>query len=92
MEVAINYAKFFPELLNLVIVFLSIHALLKLTKMRIDATIALGKKDKESKGSEKGPVGFLESLGWVCVNRLPELIIAGIAIPDIPVLVKLITG
>ena len=91
-ELLIEFLKFTPEITNLLIAFLAMRSLLKLTQMRIAATVeaAKGKNPVATEAPPKG--GFWSSLAWVCVHRLAELIIAGIAIPDIPVLIKLITG
>jgi len=64
--------------------------LLRLTKMRLDAD-KIPKGQTERRSEDGKPTGFLASLGWIVGNRLPEVIIAGIAIPDIPVLVKLLS-
>ena len=79
-----------PAVVNLLIATLSMHALLRLTKMRLDAE-KVPKGQKERRSADGQPAGFWAAFAWVGVNRLPEVIIAGIAIPDIPVLVKLLT-
>lgn len=84
----INYVAellpYMPEFLNVVIAITSMHYLFKLEGLRIG-------KAKATENEEL-PSGFWASLAWLGAKRLPQLIIAGIAIPDIPVLVKLITG
>lgn len=82
---------YLPAFLNVVIAAMCLHALLKLTKMRLDAsTLPAGKENRRPGDGQ--PKGFWAAWAWVGINRLPELIIAGIAIPDIPVLVKLLAG
>ena len=86
-----EYAAHIPALMNLAIAAMCIHALLKLTKMRLDAQ-KIPKGQAQRRQEDGQPASFWGSFVWVGVNRLTEVIIAGIAIPDIPVLVKLITG
>ena len=84
------YLEYVPALFNLMIAGLAMHYLIKLTKMRLDA-LKLPKGQNRRQADDR-PDGFWASWAWLVSQRLPEVIIAGIAIPDIPVLIKLIAG
>lgn len=84
------YLGHIPAILNLVIAGLAMHYLIKLTKMRLDA-LKLPKGQNRRQADDR-PDGFWASWAWLVSQRLPEVVIAGIAIPDIPVLIKLIAG
>ena len=84
------YLEHVPAILNLLIAGAAMHYLMKLTKMRLDA-LKLAKGQNRRQADDQ-PNGFWASWAWLISQRLPEVIIAGIAIPDIPVLIQLIAG